>query len=398
MGCGESKSDSGIELQDFQLEEDGEAQVDRESIPFVWKKKFRGYELSDEDLNRLVPDVPITEENADDKFADFKDKFMKLGHKKKRLEEMKEKPMPYLDQYFNLYEEQYKKAVISVNKKFWKGYVPNQAVCESQRMLEDLQNEMQAWYDSIGKPLIKKSFDYHDLDGDGILDEEESTIFFEHLMEGQMRSSTRLAHRVMMITLQAYMREVPLPWWAKMIFESLIRAVTKQTLEPLVDQLKTMHSEQLEAYKASKDTKNKAAFALLDKNKDGFLDWEDVCVFLTPMSTEHDNFFVSLGFHDSENKECLEKIVKNIFFTSIGNRTNENESFDVSPDEPFQAKKKAIAEELERTRDQPIEERRRIFKDLMFKNHPDKNSNSDESVSVFQYLQAQKDVYLYVKP
>lgn len=72
--------------------------------------------------------------------------------------------------------------------------------------------------------------------------------------------------------------------------------------------------------------------------------------------------------------------------------------FDVGDQEPFRVRKAAIAEELERTQNEPIDERRRRFKDLMLVHHPDKNSNSEESVSVFQYLQAQKDIYLYVKP
>merc|ERR1711998_741444 len=72
--------------------------------------------------------------------------------------------------------------------------------------------------------------------------------------------------------------------------------------------------------------------------------------------------------------------------------------FDVGDQEPFRVRKAAIAEELERTQIEPIDERRRRFKDLMLVHHPDKNSNSEESVSVFQYLQAQKDIYLYVKP
>jgi len=160
-----------------------------------------------------------------------------------------------------------------------------------------------------------------------------------------------------------------------------------------------MHLQQVEAYKASKDEKNKAAFALLDKNNDGTLDWQEVYVFLTPMSKEHDELFGALGFCDSENKECLEQIIKDLFMSKENpNQVKPGQSFVVGADEPFRVTKAAIADELERTRNQPIEQRRRIFKDLMLVHHPDKNNNSEESVSVFQYLQAQKDVYLYVKP
>lgn len=82
MGCGESKSKSDdLDLDDFTLQ--GETRVDRASIAVVWGKKYPKFELSEDELDELVPTEAITEENKD-KFEEFKKKFLAHGAKRKR--------------------------------------------------------------------------------------------------------------------------------------------------------------------------------------------------------------------------------------------------------------------------------------------------------------------------
>merc|ERR1712129_630574 len=67
----------------------------------------------------------------------------------------------------------------------------------------------------------------------------------------------------------------------------------------------------------------------------------------------------------------------------------------VDGSEPFHNEKEVLAAELEVSMAQEtLECRRRRFKDLCLRHHPDKNGNSDESKSMFQFLQAQKGTYL----
>lgn len=69
--------------------------------------------------------------------------------------------------------------------------------------------------------------------------------------------------------------------------------------------------------------------------------------------------------------------------------------FAVGANEAFRKKKVELAEELSRsTAEETEEERRRRFKELCLSHHPDKNNNSEESKSLFQFLQAQKESYL----
>lgn len=69
--------------------------------------------------------------------------------------------------------------------------------------------------------------------------------------------------------------------------------------------------------------------------------------------------------------------------------------FAVGEAEDFYEQKVALAAKLEYSlAHENIENRRRIFKDLCLRFHPDKNENSDESKSLFQFLQAQKGMFL----
>lgn len=83
--------------------------------------------------------------------------------------------------------------------------------------------------------------------------------------------------------------------------------------------------------------------------------------------------------------------------TSAGPSTNLPISPRIAVDESeaFHQQKELLAAELEVSlaTEEP-ESRRRRFKDLCLRHHPDKNGDSEESKSVFQFLQAQRGVYL----
>eukprot|EP00747_Dinoflagellata_sp_TGD_P170798 gnl/TRDRNA2_/TRDRNA2_203294_c0_seq1.p1 gnl/TRDRNA2_/TRDRNA2_203294_c0~~gnl/TRDRNA2_/TRDRNA2_203294_c0_seq1.p1 ORF type:complete len:227 (+),score=32.43 gnl/TRDRNA2_/TRDRNA2_203294_c0_seq1:100-780(+) len=69
-------------------------------------------------------------------------------------------------------------------------------------------------------------------------------------------------------------------------------------------------------------------------------------------------------------------------------------TFDVGGNKEFLPAKQSVVQELERTAAEPLEYRRRHFKEMCLRHHPDKNGNSEESKAVFQFLQVQKQRYL----
>jgi len=302
MGCGESKP--ALSLDDFQTGNEDEPKVDKASISAVWERKYPDFKLTADELNELVPSEPITADN-EDKFGAFKDKFLTLAdqkkkeeaqkkQKEKRLNEMKKNPMPYLTQYFEGFAE--------VGKKLMSGNfeLSNQGKEGARKVQED-------WWNSKGKALVTKSFEYHDLDGNGVLDPEEADIFFAHFMEKQSQHIEKLG---------AYM----VPFLATMVWASKQQEIEKQVganieqscaekgvqmskeelqqmvkeaikvagveqkikegveaeyrpkVEELMQKVKVFHEE----YKQQREERNKKIFALLDVNKDGTLQIDEL--------------------------------------------------------------------------------------------------------------------------
>jgi len=316
MGCGESKP--ALSLDDFKKGEEDEPKVDKASISAVWERKYPDFKLTADELNKLVPSEPITSDN-EDKFGAFKDKFLTLAdqkkkeeaqkkQKEKRLDEMKKNPMPYLTQYFD--------GLAEVGKKLMSGNIQL-----SNQGKEDATKIQQDWWNSKGKALVTKSFEYHDLDGNGILDPEEAVIFFDHFMEKQSQHVEKmgaymvpfLATMVWASKQQEIEKQVTASMEQQMEKEGVqmskeeLQRTVKETIaemgvqqkimegveaqyrpkvEELVQKVKVFHEE----YKQEREERNKKIFALLDVNKDGTLQIDEVLSGINTGSGENDTY------------------------------------------------------------------------------------------------------------
>jgi len=325
MGCGESKP--ALSLDDFQMGNEDEPKVDKASISAVWERKYPDFKLTAEELNGLVPSETITADN-EDKFGAFKDKFLTLAdqkkkeeeqkkHKKKRLDEMAKNPMPYLTQYFEGLGEASKK-MMGGNVQF------------DKKGAEDASKVMVDWFHSKGKALLAKSFEYHDLDANGVLDPEEADIFFSHLMEKQSQHIDKMGANMVPFVVnmvwaakQASVEQAV----AKQIEEGGIqmskeelKQTVKETIEemgvekqikeaveaeyrPKVEALMQKVKAINEQYKQQREERNKKVFALLDVNKDGTLQVDEVLKAMEP----------SGKMPGKEDKPSLNKQMMNIF-------------------------------------------------------------------------------------
>lgn len=229
MGCLESKPK--VALDDFVGSDKSTARVDRDSIPAVWAKKFPQFKLIEKDLEELVPSEPITKEN-EEKFGDFMGKFLNLAAKKEDM--------------FKWREEDH--------TGFCKG---------------------DGWYESTAVPLVKKVFNNYDVNGDGVLDKEESAIFFSHFADEFARV---------------------IPWFGGNVDENpLLRTAKKQKEEANIKR-----EETLQAYKANKEAKDKAVFAVMDVNKDGKLQLQEVLDSFRTGSDLRKEVLTTFGLHMSE--------------------------------------------------------------------------------------------------
>lgn len=298
MGCGESKP--VLSLDDFQMGNEDEPKVDKASISAVWERKYPDFKLTADELNELVPSETITADN-EDKFGAFKDKFLTLAdqkkkeeeqkkQKKKRLDEMAKNPMPYLTQYFD--------GLAEVGKKLMSGNIQL-----SNQGKEDATKIQQDWWNSKGKALVTKSFEYHDLDGNGVLDPEEADIFFAHFMEKQSQHIEKMgAYMVPFLAtivwaskqqeiekqvgaqfeeqgvqmskeeLQRKVKESIEKMGVQQKIKEGVEAQYRPKVEELMQKVKKFHEE----YKQQREERNKKIFALLDVNKDGTLQIDEV--------------------------------------------------------------------------------------------------------------------------
>jgi len=241
-----------VALDDFRLSGESPARVDRESISAIWAKKYPQFRLIDKDLDQLVPSEPITEENAD-KFNDFSVEFLSLATKRiavqRWLEEERECPMSN----------------------------------ESCSWRED-------WYKSTGESLVKKVFTHYDVNGDGVLDKEETAILYSHFADefskvfpDQGNDDERIQNLVDGV-LHMSLDDARANWQQR-----------KEQKKEFMKQIE----DGLQAYNANKEEKDQAAFAIMDVNGDGKLRLQEVIDSFRPNSDLRKEVLITLGLHGS---------------------------------------------------------------------------------------------------
>lgn len=242
MGCGESRKT----LDDFRLSDGSPALVDSDSISAIWAKEFPQFKLSDKDLEKLVPCEPITEDNKE-QFDAFMAKYLNLGLKKNDMQKWLEED----------------------HMAFAKG---------------------EGWYKSTGEPLVTKVFNHYDENGDGVLDKEESAIFYYDF-----------AVEVSKVA--------PLPEVTDASIQSLASATNvtfdqaKNMKHTILRQKKEGNEQRehgLQAYKASKEEKDEAVFAIMDANGDGKLQLQEVLDSFRTGSDLRKEVLTTWGLHLSE--------------------------------------------------------------------------------------------------
>lgn len=242
LGYGESRKT----LDDFQLSDGSPARVDSASISAIWAKEFPQFTLSDKDLEKLVPREPITEDNKE-QFDPFMATYLHLGLKKTDMQ--------------NWLKEDH--------LGFAKG---------------------EGWYESTGVPLVTKVFNDYDENGDGVLDKEESAIFFydfavEVSRVGPLPEVTDAAIQVLASGNNLTFDQ------AKNLKHTILRQ-KKEGNE------KREHG--LQAYKASKEEKDKAVLAIMDANGDGKLQLQEVLDSFRTGSDLRKKVLTTWGLHASE--------------------------------------------------------------------------------------------------
>jgi Ca2+-binding EF-hand superfamily protein len=186
---------------------------------------------------------------------------------------------PNLKRYFEVSEqimkrnmEDAKKLTDQMNKELMKGNMDIMRTVGPK--MEALQKKSQARIDKELTPIIKKAFAYHDKDGSGALDKDESLIFFSNyadMLPPFLESTCELA-----TTQQMDMMQMQSPG-------KLMEAFRAEMAK-----LKTSHLVNV-------DKHHQAAFAALDTNNDGKLQEKEVVEALLHGHRKNEEFMHALG-------------------------------------------------------------------------------------------------------
>eukprot|EP00440_Ansanella_granifera_P005215 gb/GFBE01005655.1/.p1 GENE.gb/GFBE01005655.1/~~gb/GFBE01005655.1/.p1 ORF type:complete len:317 (+),score=123.17 gb/GFBE01005655.1/:1-951(+) len=161
-----------------------------------------------------------------------------------------------------------------LEKEMGKASDPFAAMSKMAQQMEGLQKKSQARIDKELTPIIKKAFKYHDKDGSGVLEYDESIIFFSNFAEllgPFMQSTTELASA-----------------------QNLTMA--KVTSPPkTMEAFKKAFADRKAAYEKNIDACHQAAFKVLDVNGDGKLQETEVVEALLHGHPKNEEFMRALG-------------------------------------------------------------------------------------------------------
>eukprot|EP00490_Sorites_sp_Unknown_P026814 CAMPEP_0114651812 /NCGR_PEP_ID=MMETSP0191-20121206/8584_1 /TAXON_ID=126664 /ORGANISM="Sorites sp." /LENGTH=313 /DNA_ID=CAMNT_0001866133 /DNA_START=53 /DNA_END=994 /DNA_ORIENTATION=- len=189
---------------------------------------------------------------------------------------------PHLEHYFKLSQDilmrNMKDAMAvqqQMQKEMEKSSNPMAAMMKIGQKLEAVQKKGQDRIDKELKPVIQKTFEYHDKDGNGVLTYDESIIFFSNYAERLgpfCKSVSELTTTQMMKTQDI-----------KVDVSSIQKEFNKE------------YDKNMDSYLADIDKRHKAAFAVLDVNKDSKLTKEEVTEALLHGHPKNAEFMKALG-------------------------------------------------------------------------------------------------------
>eukprot|EP00747_Dinoflagellata_sp_TGD_P180848 gnl/TRDRNA2_/TRDRNA2_33986_c0_seq1.p1 gnl/TRDRNA2_/TRDRNA2_33986_c0~~gnl/TRDRNA2_/TRDRNA2_33986_c0_seq1.p1 ORF type:complete len:260 (-),score=84.97 gnl/TRDRNA2_/TRDRNA2_33986_c0_seq1:55-834(-) len=159
------------------------------------------------------------------------------------------------------------------------------------------------------KDILRKAFDLHDGDKNGILDEEEAEIFFQDFVERYVPFTCKCTNEMLDKALATQMKQLEATMEGMPeLLETCKSNLTKQVKEQRSTLVASFKAKG-DAYKADKAAKDKAAFAVLDVNGDGKLQKEEVVNGFFPDTGKYVELNQALGLMTEAEVEQHKKSV-----------------------------------------------------------------------------------------
>jgi len=198
---------------------------------------------------------------------------------------------PHLEHYFKLSEDILKRNMkdamavqAKMQKEMEKSKNPMAAMMKIGQQLEAVQKKGQERIDKELKPVIQKTFQYHDKDGNGVLSYDESIIFFSNYAE----------------RLGPFTKTI-----AELATTQMMKAADiKVDMSSIQKEFDKEFEKNMTTYTSNIDQRHKAAFATLDVNKDSKLQESEVMEALLHGHPKNKEFMQALGLFVDEGALC----------------------------------------------------------------------------------------------
>lgn len=157
--------------------------------------------------------------------------------------------------------------------------------------------------------LIVQAFNNHDTDGDGILDLEESKVFFGHFVDEQQKmvqAMCAMAGGLMQAQIVAQLDDPQIPPEMKQMMKGMLDGAA-EALKAQLRQTEEQNKKLCEAYRRNKAERDSAAFKVIDADGSGTLQMNEVVAALTPETASNTKLMKALGFDSADCKgqsEC----------------------------------------------------------------------------------------------
>lgn len=155
-------------------------------------------------------------------------------------------------------------------------------------------------FKKVRERLLKDSFDHHDVSGDGILSEEESSTVFTHITQEKREHDKILA---LVEVRKELAHDLGM---SKRAFENMDipneETIRKKCEDAEKDEAKRQKADiqkaldkALEDYRLNKVARDKVAFGILDQSKNSRIEKKEFLAAFDPTSEIHEQFMEALG-------------------------------------------------------------------------------------------------------
>jgi len=174
--------------------------------------------------------------------------------------------------------------------------------------MKKVKEDMQKWYEEEGKPCLTKSFEHHDKDKSGVLENAEAKVFFLNLIQEQETFTLALTQSMAQKSLKASIEMMKAMMGSR--DAKKMEKEAKAQIKKVMDAQKTDFDKRIKDYKDNKEARDSDAFKVMDTSADGKIQLEEFLQTFNPEADKQMDLLVAMGFMTEQEKLQQEQMKK----------------------------------------------------------------------------------------